>query len=100
MRNDLEKIKNECITQQIIIEMRYSLEPKYRKYVKGYGFLSFAIKFGNNYGKKLMDNATKTGIDAGKTASKQEVQKTAEAAGDLVGNKIADEIPSVGKSKN
>ena len=26
--------------------MRYSTEPKYRKYVKGYGFLSFARKFG------------------------------------------------------
>ena len=28
--------------------MRYSLQPKYRKYVKGYGFLSFARKFGDN----------------------------------------------------
>ena len=32
--------------------MRYSLEPNYRKYVQGYGFLSF-------------------GIDAEKTASKR-----------------------------
>ena len=39
--------------------MRYSLEPKYRKYVQGYGFLSFARKFRNKYGKKLMDIATK-----------------------------------------
>ena len=39
--------------------MRYSAEPKYRKYVKGYDFLSFARKFGNKYGKKLMDTATK-----------------------------------------
>ena len=31
--------------------MGYSLEPKYRKYVQGYGFLSFATKFGNEYGK-------------------------------------------------
>ena len=43
--------------------MRYSTEPRFRKYVKGYGFLSFARKFGNKYGKKLMDTATKTGID-------------------------------------
>ena len=50
--------------------MRYSIEPKFRKYVKGYGFLSFAKKFGNKYGKKVMDTATKTGIDAGKTTSK------------------------------
>ena len=48
--------------------MRYSTEPKFRKYVKGYGFLSFARKFGDIFGKKLMDTATKTGIDAVKTA--------------------------------
>ena len=64
--------------------MRYSIDPKYRKYLKGYGFLSFVRKFGDEYGKKLMDTATKTGIDAAKTASKRVVQKTAEAAGDLL----------------
>ena len=79
--------------------MRYSTEPKYRKYVKGYGFLSFAKKVGDKYGKKLMGTATKTGIDAAKTASKRVVQKTAEATADLIGNKIADKITSVGKSK-
>ena len=55
--------------------MRYSTEPKYRKYVKRYRFLSFARKFGDRYGKQLMDTATKTGIDAAKTASKRIVQK-------------------------
>ena len=79
--------------------MRYSTEPKFRKYVKGYGFFSFARKFGDKHGKKLMDTATKTGIDAAKTTSKRVVQKTAEATGDLIGNKIADKITSVGKSK-
>ena len=42
--------------------------------------------------KKLMDTATKTGIDAAKTASKRVVQKTVEATGDLIRNKIADKI--------
>ena len=79
--------------------MRYSTEPKFRKYIKGYGFLSFARKFGDKYGKKLMDTATKTGIDAAKTASKRVVQKTAEATGDLIGNKIADKITLIGKTK-
>ena len=79
--------------------MRYSTEPKFRKYVQGYGFLSFARKLGDRYGKKLIDTATKTGIDAAKTASKRVVQKTAEATGDLIGNKIADKIPSIGKTK-
>ena len=55
--------------------MRYSTEPRFRRYVKGYGFLSFAKNFGNKYGKKLMDTATKTGIDAAKIASKKVVKK-------------------------
>ena len=79
--------------------MRYSTEPKYRKYVKGYEFLSFARKFGDKYGKKLMDTAPKPGIDAAKIASKIVFQETAEATGDLFVNKIADKITSVGKSK-
>ena len=57
--------------------MRYSLEPKYRKYVQGYGFLSFARRCGDRYGKKLMDIAS--GLDAAKTASKRVVQKAAKA---------------------
>ena len=62
-------------------------------------FLSFARTFGDKYGKKLMDTATKGGIDAAKADSKRVVQKTAEARGDLGGNKIADKITSIGKSK-
>ena len=80
--------------------MRYSIELKYRTYVEQYGFLSFARKVGNKYGKKLMDTATKTGIDAAKTASKRVVQKTTEATGDLIGNKIAGKITSLDKTKN
>ena len=79
--------------------MRYSTETRFRKYVKGYGFLSFARKFGNKYGKKIMDTATKTEIDAAKTASKRVVQKTAEATGDFTGNKIDDKNTSIGKPK-
>ena len=82
------------------MRIRYSTEPKYTKYVEGYGFLSFARKFEDKYGKKLMDTATKTGIDAAKTASKRVVQKTAEAIGDLIENKIADNIISPGKTKH
>ena len=44
--------------------MRYSTELRFRKYVKGYGFLSFARRIGDKYGKKLMGTATKTGMDA------------------------------------
>ena len=51
--------------------MSYSTEPKFRKNIKGYGFLSFARKFGDKYGKKWMDTATKTGIDAAKLLQKE-----------------------------
>ena len=46
----------------------------------------------SKYGKKRTDTT--------KTAGKRIVQKSAEATGDLIGNKIADEITSLGKSKN
>ena len=46
--------------------MRYSTEPRFGNYVKGYGCLSFARKFGDKDGKKIMDTAKKTGIDAAK----------------------------------
>ena len=80
--------------------MKYLKQPKFRKYVKGYRFLSLARKFGDKYVKKLMDAATKAGIDAGKTSSKRVVQKTAEATADLIGSKIADKITSLGKKES
>ena len=48
----------------------------------------------------MIDTATKTGIDAVKIASKRVVQKSAEATGDLIRNKIADETTSAGKTKS
>ena len=45
-----------------------------------------------------MDTATET--DAAKTTSERVVQKITEATGDLIGNKIADKITSVGKTKS
>ena len=96
--------------------MRYSVEPRERRYIKGYGFLSFARNFSNKYGKKLMNTAIKTGanfnskygkkladtaIKTGKnfatTAGKKTVHKSAEATGDLISNKIADKITSLSK---
>ena len=47
-----------------------------------------------------MDTATKTEMDATKTASKRVVQKTADATGDLIRHKIADKITSLGKTKS
>ena len=61
------------------IKMRYSIEPRNRIYVKGYGFLSFAKNIGkrlnNKYGQKLLDSAKNSTTDAIKTASKRAIQK-------------------------
>ena len=46
---------------------------------------------------KSLDNAKKSTMDAIKTASKRAFQKTAEATGDLIGNKIADKITRLSK---
>ena len=51
----------------------------------------------NKYGQKHFDSAKKSTTDAIKTASKRAIQKTAEATGDLIGNKYADKITSVSK---
>ena len=64
--------------------------------------MNTAIKTGTNfnskYGKKLTDTAIKTGKDFATMAGKKIVHKSAEAPGDLIGNKIADKI--TGASKN
>ena len=49
---------------------------------------------------KLMNTTTIIGIDAAETASKQVVQKTAAATGDLIRIKIADKITSLAKTKS
>ena len=48
--------------------------------------MQFAIKLGDKYGKRIIDTATKTRIDAAKTASKRVVQETTEATGDSIRN--------------
>ena len=53
--------------------MRYSIEPRDRIYMKGYGFMSFARNIGKNlsnkYSQKIIDTAKKSATDAIKTAS-------------------------------
>ena len=51
----------------------------------------------NKYGQKIIDTAEKSTTDATKTASKRAIQKTSEATGYLIGNKIADKITSISK---
>ena len=98
--------------------MRYSLELRYRKYVQGQGFMSLAKNIGNKYGKKLFDKSMNVGqkhgkkygnklldntISAGKgiakIAGKKVLIKSVEAAGDMIGNKIADRITKSSRNK-
>ena len=62
--------------------MHYSIEPRERRHVKGYGFLYFARNIGthatkvaknisNKYSQKLVDTAKKSATDAIMTASKR-----------------------------
>ena len=49
------------------------------------------------YRQKRLDHAKKFATDALKTYSKRIIQKTAEATGDLIGNKSTNKITSVSK---
>ena len=99
--------------------MRYSLEPSYRRYVHGQGFMSFAKNIGNKYGrkifdksidvgkfmkkkygKKILDNSLSAGKYFAKIAGKKVLTKSAEATGDLIGNKIADRIINSTRNKD
>ena len=66
--------------------------------------MSIAKKMGkilsNEYGQKRLGCAKKSTTDAIKTASKRAIQKTADATGVLIGNKIADKITSVSKKSS
>ena len=98
--------------------MRYSLEPHYRRYDQGQGFMSFARNIGNKYGKKIfdksvdvcksrkkrygrkiLDNSLSAGKDFAKIAGKKVLTKRAEATGDLIGNKIANRITKNTRNK-
>ena len=98
--------------------MGHSLEPRYRKYVQGQGFMSFAKnignkygkklfdksmdvskKYGNKYGNKLLDNSISAGKDFAKIAGKKVLTKSAEATGDMIGNKITDRITKSSRNK-
>ena len=79
--------------------MRYSLEPRYRRYVQGQGFMSFARNIGNKYGKKIFDKSLDVGKSMRKKYGKKVLTKSAEETGDLIGNKIADRITKSTRNK-
>ena len=89
--------------------MRYSVHPRDRISVKRYGFVSFAKNMGKNIGKnisknlsgkcsqKLLDHTKQSATDTLETVPKRAIQKTTEASGDLICNKIVDRIKKVSK---
>ena len=76
--------------------MRYSIEPRERRFVKGYGFMSFARNFSDKYSKSLMDLSK----NFAKTAGKKILKETAKATGDLISNKTADKITAKPHNKD
>ena len=55
----------------------YSVQPRDRSFVKGYGFLSFAKNMGKNIGKKCShDHAKQSTTDALKTTSERVIQNS------------------------
>ena len=85
------------------IKMRYLIGSGDKIYVKWNGFLYFAKNIGkslsNKYGQKILDSAKKSTTEAIKVLQKEQFKKTAEATGDLIGNKIVDKITIVSKKK-
>ena len=55
--------------------MRYSIGPKERRFVKGYGFMSFARNFSDKYSKFLMDKGIDASKKFAKTAGKKILKK-------------------------
>ena len=99
-------------------KIRYSLEPCYRRYVQGQGFMSFPKNIGNKYGRKIvnksidvgknmrnkygrkiLDKSMDAGKDFAKLAGKKVLHKSAEATGDMIGNKIADTMTKISRNK-
>ena len=70
--------------------MRYSVQPRDRIFVKGYGFLLFAKNTNKIIGKNVkyiqivFDHAKQFAADVFKTDSKRATQKTVKATDDLL----------------
>ena len=57
-------------------------------------------KLSGKYSQKRLDYAKQSATDVFKTASKRANWKTAEATGDLIGNKIANKFTRVSRNYN
>ena len=71
---------------------RYFIELKAREYVKDMDFYHLEEIYLANTEKKLLNTATKTGLNALKTATKKIVHKAAEPTGEFIESKIANKL--------
>ena len=55
--------------------MHYSIDPRKRIYVKGYGLMSFARNFSDKYSKSLIDKGIDVSKNFAKTAGKRILKK-------------------------
>ena len=82
----------------------YSTEPRDCIFMKEYVFLPFVKNKGKSlsdkYSQKLRNPAKQSATDTLKTTSKRAIQQTAEATGDLNGNKIDDGIKNSASQSN
>ena len=71
---------------------RYSLQPRYRKHIKGYGYASIVKNLAKSVAAPALKAAAKNiaGSKVVRDAGKQVVQKSAEMAGNTLSRKIAE----------
>ena len=85
----------------------YSVQSRDWRLIKGYEFAknmgrnvgkNIIKKLSSKYSQNLLHHAKTICYNALKATSKRVIQKTAEATGDLIGNKTVDKITMVSKS--
>ena len=71
--------------------MRYSLEPRYRRYVQGQGFMSTAKNIGKKYGRKIFDKSINVAKKMSNNYGRKVVDKSIDAGKDfakIAGKKV------------
>ena len=63
-------------------------------------WMDIAKNSSGKYSQKIIADAQQSATDALKTTSQRVIQKTAEATGDMIGNKITDVVAKLFNHKN
>ena len=73
--------------------MRYSIEPRNKRYVKGYGFLSFARNIGKNISNKYSQKFVDSAIKSGATKIADKITSVSKKSKELPQNETSTEKP-------